>query len=152
MYFMLIKILIFGSSGLRRVRTFALTRRKAILTYKAQALAGLPKVPISAGLWGQGLRSISLRTPVFLRLVHCVEWSRATAGPEMAMFRLTLIVAALAFLNQPDGGGQTRFPTASVTITSRAHNLLVWNNLDDLGLPIRHLCTKGCRSSAAFSR
>ncbi len=42
---------------------------------------------------------------------------------------------AMAFLNEPEGGGQTNFPTANVTITPRTGNLLIWNNMDSLGSP-----------------
>ncbi len=42
---------------------------------------------------------------------------------------------AMAFLNAPEAGGRTNFPTAGVALTPRTGNLLVWNNMDDLGLP-----------------
>ncbi len=42
---------------------------------------------------------------------------------------------AMAFLNVPARGGRTHFPTANITLTPRTGNLLVWNNLDDQGLP-----------------
>lgn len=42
---------------------------------------------------------------------------------------------AMAFLNEPGAGGRTNFPTAKLTITPRTGNLLVWNNMDELGLP-----------------
>lgn len=42
---------------------------------------------------------------------------------------------AMVFLNQPDKGGHTKFPTAGVTIAPRTCNLLIWNNLDSFGLP-----------------
>ncbi len=40
---------------------------------------------------------------------------------------------AMAFLNAPEAGGRTNFPTAGLMITPRAGNLLVWNNMDALG-------------------
>ena len=42
---------------------------------------------------------------------------------------------AMAFLNTPEDGGRTAFPEAGLTISPRAGNLLVWNNLDPYGLP-----------------
>lgn len=42
---------------------------------------------------------------------------------------------AMAFLNEPEAGGKTRFPTANITVTPRTGNLLVWNNMDELGMP-----------------
>lgn len=42
---------------------------------------------------------------------------------------------AMAFLNTPGGGGQTAFPSIDLRIAPRAGNLLIWNNLDSLGLP-----------------
>jgi prolyl 4-hydroxylase len=43
--------------------------------------------------------------------------------------------SAMAFLNEPEAGGRTNFPTAGVVITPRTGNLLVWNNMDALGSP-----------------
>jgi prolyl 4-hydroxylase len=43
--------------------------------------------------------------------------------------------SAMAFLNEPEAGGRTNFPTTGIIITPRAGNLLVWNNMDELGLP-----------------
>lgn len=43
--------------------------------------------------------------------------------------------SAMAFLNTPEAGGCTNFPAASIRITPRAGNLLVWNNMDELGSP-----------------
>lgn len=42
---------------------------------------------------------------------------------------------AMVFLNAPEAGGRTDFPSANVTITPRTGNLLIWNNLDELGEP-----------------
>ncbi|HST36093.1 MAG TPA: 2OG-Fe(II) oxygenase [Allosphingosinicella sp.] len=42
---------------------------------------------------------------------------------------------AMAFLNTPEGGGQTNFPRAGIKVSPVAGNLLVWNNLDALGEP-----------------
>ena len=42
---------------------------------------------------------------------------------------------AMAFLNEPEAGGRTNFPTIGVALTPRTGNLLVWNNMDELGLP-----------------
>jgi prolyl 4-hydroxylase len=43
--------------------------------------------------------------------------------------------SAMAFLNAPEAGGRTNFPTAGIMVTPRAGNLLVWNNMDLLGAP-----------------
>jgi prolyl 4-hydroxylase len=40
---------------------------------------------------------------------------------------------AMAFLNTPEGGGQTHFEHAAVKVSPRAGNLLLWNNLTDEG-------------------
>ena len=42
---------------------------------------------------------------------------------------------AMAFLNQPEGGGETCFPNAAVKVAPRTGNLLVWNNLNAAGEP-----------------
>jgi prolyl 4-hydroxylase len=42
---------------------------------------------------------------------------------------------AMAFLNEPAGGGWTNFPTAKVSVTPRTGNLLIWNNMDEIGTP-----------------
>lgn len=42
---------------------------------------------------------------------------------------------AMAFLNEPEAGGATNFPEARVKIAPKAGNLVIWNNLDALGLP-----------------
>lgn len=39
----------------------------------------------------------------------------------------------MVFLNAPEAGGRTNFPTAGLMITPRTGNLLVWNNMDALG-------------------
>jgi len=42
---------------------------------------------------------------------------------------------AMTFLNEPEAGGRTNFPTANITVTPRTGNLLIWNNMDELGSP-----------------
>jgi prolyl 4-hydroxylase len=42
---------------------------------------------------------------------------------------------AMAFLNEPEAGGQTFFPRAGVRVTPKTGNLLIWNNMDALGMP-----------------
>jgi len=42
---------------------------------------------------------------------------------------------AMAFLNEPEAGGRTHFPAAGITVTPKTGNLLVWNNMDELGAP-----------------
>lgn len=41
----------------------------------------------------------------------------------------------MAFLNEPEAGGQTEFPKAKVKISPKVGNLLAWNNLDNVGEP-----------------
>lgn len=43
--------------------------------------------------------------------------------------------SAMTFLNEPEAGGRTNFPTAGVMITPKAGNLVIWNNMDALGRP-----------------
>jgi prolyl 4-hydroxylase len=42
---------------------------------------------------------------------------------------------AMAFLNEPDSGGETAFPQAAIKVSPRTGNLLVWNNMDSRGEP-----------------
>lgn len=42
---------------------------------------------------------------------------------------------AMIFLNEPESGGETAFPKASVKVSPRAGNLLAWNNMDAMGEP-----------------
>jgi prolyl 4-hydroxylase len=42
---------------------------------------------------------------------------------------------AMAFLNEPEAGGRTHFPTAGITVMPKTGNLLVWNNMDEQGAP-----------------
>ena len=55
---------------------------------------------------------------------------------------------AMAFLNAPEGGGQTGFEKAGLKIAPRAGNLLVWNNLDALGEPNHATLHQGCPVTA----
>jgi prolyl 4-hydroxylase len=55
--------------------------------------------------------------------------------PEMERTGGQRTWTAMAFLNEPESGGETFFPTAGVKITPRTGNLLVWNNLDAAGEP-----------------
>jgi prolyl 4-hydroxylase len=43
--------------------------------------------------------------------------------------------SAMTFLNEPEAGGRTNFPTAGVAITPKAGNLVIWNNMDEFGAP-----------------
>ena len=43
--------------------------------------------------------------------------------------------SAMTFLNEPEAGGRTNFPTAGVMIAPKAGNLVIWNNMDELGRP-----------------
>ena len=42
---------------------------------------------------------------------------------------------AMIFLNEPEAGGETEFPKASIKVTPRTGNMLVWNNLNIIGEP-----------------
>jgi prolyl 4-hydroxylase len=50
---------------------------------------------------------------------------------------------AMAFLNEPEAGGQTNFPELNVKISPRAGNLFVWNNMDVHGEPNRFTLHQG---------
>jgi prolyl 4-hydroxylase len=50
---------------------------------------------------------------------------------------------AMAFLNEPEAGGQTNFPELGVKITPRAGNLFAWNNMDSEGEPNRFTLHQG---------
>jgi prolyl 4-hydroxylase len=43
--------------------------------------------------------------------------------------------SAMTFLNEPEAGGRTNFPTARLAITPKAGNLVIWNNMDEYGAP-----------------
>jgi prolyl 4-hydroxylase len=55
--------------------------------------------------------------------------------PEMERCGGQRTWTAMAFLNTPEGGGQTVFEQADIKVTPRAGNLLIWNNLDGVGVP-----------------
>jgi len=42
---------------------------------------------------------------------------------------------AMIFLNEPEAGGETAFPRASIKVSPRTGNMLVWNNLNIIGEP-----------------
>ncbi|WP_442680883.1 prolyl hydroxylase family protein [Sphingomonas sp. ASY06-1R] len=42
---------------------------------------------------------------------------------------------AMAFLNEPAAGGRTNFPSSDILIAPKPGNLLIWNNMDELGSP-----------------
>ena len=69
--------------------------------------------------------------------------------PEMEKSGGQRTWTAMIFLNEPEGGGQTAFPKASVKVTPRTGNLLAWNNLDAIGEPNISRSTRACRSSPA---
>ncbi|QCB42816.1 2OG-Fe(II) oxygenase [Sphingomonas sp. PAMC26645] len=43
--------------------------------------------------------------------------------------------SAMTFLNEPEAGGRTNYPTAGVMIAPKAGNLVIWNNMDEYGAP-----------------
>jgi prolyl 4-hydroxylase len=55
--------------------------------------------------------------------------------PEMERSGGQRTWTAMVFLNTPEGGGQTVFEKADIKVTPRAGNLLIWNNLDGVGVP-----------------
>jgi len=42
---------------------------------------------------------------------------------------------AMIFLNEPEAGGETAFPSAGITVSPRLGHMLVWNNLNIIGEP-----------------
>ena len=42
---------------------------------------------------------------------------------------------AMIYLNEPINGGQTNFPNAGMSVSPRTAMLVIWNNMDDRGLP-----------------
>jgi prolyl 4-hydroxylase len=42
---------------------------------------------------------------------------------------------AMAYLNEPEEGGETFFPKLGIKVSPKIGNLLVWNNMDSLGKP-----------------
>ncbi|KQN06045.1 hypothetical protein ASE82_03815 [Sphingomonas sp. Leaf230] len=57
--------------------------------------------------------------------------------------------SAMTFLNEPEAGGRTNYPTAGVMIAPKAGNLVIWNNMDEYGAPNLGRFTRACRSSRA---
>ena len=55
---------------------------------------------------------------------------------------------AMAFLNVPEGGGETRFEQAGVMVKPRRGNLLAWNNLGAWGEPNPFSIHQGCPVTA----
>ncbi len=51
---------------------------------------------------------------------------------------------AMAYLNQPDGGGETNFPKAGLCVQPQAATLVIWNNMDPLGAPNDVALHEGC--------
>lgn len=43
--------------------------------------------------------------------------------------------SAMTFLNEPQAGGRTNFPSAGLMIAPKAGNLVIWNNMDEYGAP-----------------
>ena len=68
--------------------------------------------------------------------------------PEMQATGGQRTWTAMAFLNTPEGGGQTSFDTAGIKISPRAGNLLIWNNLDANGEPNPYSMHQGCPVTA----
>lgn len=66
---------------------------------------------------------------------HDFFYEEADYWPEMMRTGGQRTWTAMAFLNDPEGGGETMFERASVKVTPRRGNLLVWNNLTALGAP-----------------
>jgi prolyl 4-hydroxylase len=51
---------------------------------------------------------------------------------------------AMIYLNQPEGGGETNFPSAGLCIAPRAGMLLLWNNMLEDGSPNANSLHEGC--------
>jgi prolyl 4-hydroxylase len=70
--------------------------------------------------------------------------------PAMAAGGGQRTLTAMAFLNQPDAGGETFFPNAGVKVAPRTGNLLVWNNLDAAGEPNENTLHQGMPVAAGL--
>ena len=42
---------------------------------------------------------------------------------------------AMIYLNEPQGGGETNFPSAGLSVSPRTAMLVMWNNMDVVGAP-----------------
>ena len=51
---------------------------------------------------------------------------------------------AMLYLNRPESGGETNFPTAGLCITPQTGLLLLWNNMNDDGAPNLAALHEGC--------
>jgi prolyl 4-hydroxylase len=50
----------------------------------------------------------------------------------------------MAYLNAPAAGGETAFPKAGLCFTPQPGTMLVWNNMDENGLPNDAALHEGC--------
>jgi prolyl 4-hydroxylase len=55
---------------------------------------------------------------------------------------------AMIYLNQPESGGETNFPTAGLCVAPRPGMLLLWNNMLDDGSPNSSSLHEGCPVAA----
>ena len=66
---------------------------------------------------------------------HDFFYEHADYWPDMVRTGGQRTWTAMAFLNEPESGGETFFDKAAVKVTPRRGNLLTWNNLDAIGAP-----------------
>lgn len=55
---------------------------------------------------------------------------------------------AMIYLNEPEGGGETNFPSAGLCVSPRTAMLVMWNNMDQLGAPNELTLHEGCPVTA----
>lgn len=55
---------------------------------------------------------------------------------------------AMAYLNQPESGGETVFTKAGICFAPQVGTLLIWNNMDENGLPNDHAMHEACAVAA----
>jgi prolyl 4-hydroxylase len=56
----------------------------------------------------------------------------------------------MVFLNEPEAGGDTHFPQASIRITPKRGALIAWNNLTEAGEPNLSSLHEGCPVEAGM--
>lgn len=81
---------------------------------------------------------------------HDFFYEEADYWPEMVRTGGQRTWTAMAFLNEPEGGGETFFEKAGVRVMPRPGNLLTWNNLDAAGAPNFFSMHQGMPVSAGF--
>jgi prolyl 4-hydroxylase len=68
--------------------------------------------------------------------------------PEMERTGGQRTWTAMVFLNEPEGGGETDFAKAGIRVTPQTGNLLIWNNMNVIGVPNAFSIHEGCPVTA----